>query len=399
LGEFSQGPLQVTIQPGDIMPNEVPKTRTQALVLLAESVGSALLAYGHHLRGIDPLEEAAGDETSNVVPIISPDLPEPEAETDEEPRKERRARLKLSHEQWRSLFADLPTHFSIPYAMKRYGYSDGQIRNGLERIKDEIEMVSPARMRGGDKAGREPAIYRFKRNPAYAEPQPWVAPDPDAEPEPDKGPKKQRKPRRPAVTFDRKEWRNLFVTMPQPFTIRDVCERHDMAEGQVRRGLEKVGDEVVKIKEATMPAGGTENKGREGAVYQFNSQAGAPAPEPEPEPQAEESAPPTGAPIAPPPVPADPNLHPNRLDGHAKPSVSDSELNKLIDAAWAAGWDVTMTENSHLRFLSPNREIKPIFGPTTPSDHRAVKNLRSELGRAGLTLPEKERRGLAGLLR
>jgi hypothetical protein len=382
------------------MPTEVPKTHTQALVLLAESVGHALVKYGHHLRGLDPLDETAGDDlaeaVSNVVPLIGGELPEPEAEPEAEEAPKRRKQLRLTHEQWRSLFAALPLHFTIQYAAKEYGYADNQIRTGLAKLGDEIELVKPPEPGSGDKTGTRAAIYRFKRNPAFAEPQPWVAPDPDAAPEPDKGPKKQRKPRRPVIQYDRKEWRNLFVTMPQPFTIRQVADRHGMGEGQVRRGLEKVGDEVIKIKEATMPAGGTENKGREGALYQFNSSAGVPVPEPEP--VAEE---PDGAPIATPPVPtADPNMHPNRLDGNpVKPQVGDSELNKLIGAAWDAGWDVRPTENNHLRFLSTDRSVKPIFGPTTPSDHRGVKNLRAELERGGLTLPERERRGFAGLLR
>ena len=61
------------------------------------------------------------------------------------------------------------------------------------------------------------------------------------------------------------------------------------------------------------------------------------------------------------------------------------ELRDLIRLAETAGWTVEQTRNSHLRFLSPDGEHIIVCG-TTESDHRAIRNTRARLRRAGLVL-------------
>lgn len=61
------------------------------------------------------------------------------------------------------------------------------------------------------------------------------------------------------------------------------------------------------------------------------------------------------------------------------------ELHPLIDAARDQGWRVQVTSNGHLKFLPKDRSVSPVFGPSTPSDYRSVKNVRTKLRKAGLS--------------
>jgi predicted RNA binding protein YcfA (HicA-like mRNA interferase family) len=45
-----------------------------------------------------------------------------------------------------------------------------------------------------------------------------------------------------------------------------------------------------------------------------------------------------------------------------------------------AGWDITLTRGGHLRWRSPKGGL--VISPSTPSDHRSLRNLRSDLRRA-----------------
>jgi len=60
-----------------------------------------------------------------------------------------------------------------------------------------------------------------------------------------------------------------------------------------------------------------------------------------------------------------------------------SEMRKLIDEAEGQAWEVSKTKGSHVRFRSPSGVT--VFGSSTPSDHRSIKNIRSKLRRAGLS--------------
>jgi predicted RNA binding protein YcfA (HicA-like mRNA interferase family) len=58
------------------------------------------------------------------------------------------------------------------------------------------------------------------------------------------------------------------------------------------------------------------------------------------------------------------------------------DLKDLIRDAVAAGFQVARTRSNHVKFVAPNGTV--IFGPSTPSDHRSLKNVRAKLRRVGL---------------
>lgn len=60
------------------------------------------------------------------------------------------------------------------------------------------------------------------------------------------------------------------------------------------------------------------------------------------------------------------------------------EFRPLLDAAIAAGWTITASSSKHVRWRSP--EGKTVFTSSTPSDHRAFQNARSDLRRNGLSI-------------
>lgn len=49
-----------------------------------------------------------------------------------------------------------------------------------------------------------------------------------------------------------------------------------------------------------------------------------------------------------------------------------------------AGWRLIVTNGGHLKWAAPNGEV--VFSSRTPSDRRAVMNLRADLRRRGLVL-------------
>lgn len=61
------------------------------------------------------------------------------------------------------------------------------------------------------------------------------------------------------------------------------------------------------------------------------------------------------------------------------------QLRKLVAEAEAAGWTVERTRNNHIRFLSPDGKHLIVCG-STESDHRAIRNTKARLRRAGLVL-------------
>lgn len=64
-----------------------------------------------------------------------------------------------------------------------------------------------------------------------------------------------------------------------------------------------------------------------------------------------------------------------------------AELRDIVDLAEQAGWEVTGTGGGHLRFSGPDGQV--VHHGSTSSDHRAVRNLRSQLRGAGLTIESK----------
>lgn len=63
------------------------------------------------------------------------------------------------------------------------------------------------------------------------------------------------------------------------------------------------------------------------------------------------------------------------------------EFRKLIRTYVARGWEVTRRKCGHLCLCSPIRKTK-VFMPSTPSDHRSLKNVKAKLKRV-----EKEEAG------
>ncbi|MDO1481588.1 hypothetical protein [Rhodococcus ruber] len=61
-----------------------------------------------------------------------------------------------------------------------------------------------------------------------------------------------------------------------------------------------------------------------------------------------------------------------------------SEWKPLLDAVTTSGW--TYRRCKHGLYIYPaDRTKRPITVPGTPGDHRAVRNARADLRRAGLT--------------
>ena len=59
------------------------------------------------------------------------------------------------------------------------------------------------------------------------------------------------------------------------------------------------------------------------------------------------------------------------------------ELQALIDTAEGQDWRVELRDSGHYAFYAPDG-VGLVFMPSTPSDHRSIKNARSELRRHGL---------------
>lgn len=61
-------------------------------------------------------------------------------------------------------------------------------------------------------------------------------------------------------------------------------------------------------------------------------------------------------------------------------------LKEVLKAARDAGWKVTMTGGGHWRLVPPDLSQPMVHTGSTPSDHRAVKNLVSQLRKSGLEI-------------
>ena len=66
--------------------------------------------------------------------------------------------------------------------------------------------------------------------------------------------------------------------------------------------------------------------------------------------------------------------------------ASKKDVQLLIKKARKQGWTVEVTRGSHLKWLSPDGEGGPYFSSSSPSDHRAIKNMEKDLARRGLVL-------------
>lgn len=62
------------------------------------------------------------------------------------------------------------------------------------------------------------------------------------------------------------------------------------------------------------------------------------------------------------------------------------ELRPLYDIATEQNWKVSVTSKGHTQWKSPGKGI--VHQSKTPSDHRSLKNFRSQLKRRGLRLTD-----------
>jgi predicted RNA binding protein YcfA (HicA-like mRNA interferase family) len=59
--------------------------------------------------------------------------------------------------------------------------------------------------------------------------------------------------------------------------------------------------------------------------------------------------------------------------------ASRTDMRQLTVLARKRGWQIETTPGNHLRLTHPRGGL--VFAPTTPSDHRGLKNLMAELRR------------------
>lgn len=60
------------------------------------------------------------------------------------------------------------------------------------------------------------------------------------------------------------------------------------------------------------------------------------------------------------------------------------EMKDIVKTLRSQGWTVTLTRSNHYRCQSPSGAST--WTPSTPSDHRGIKNLRADLRRLGAVL-------------
>lgn len=66
--------------------------------------------------------------------------------------------------------------------------------------------------------------------------------------------------------------------------------------------------------------------------------------------------------------------------------TNDKELRALIERVERVGWSVSVTSGNRFKILPPEGNV--IFASATASEHRALRNIESQLRRAGLEAAE-----------
>jgi hypothetical protein len=68
-------------------------------------------------------------------------------------------------------------------------------------------------------------------------------------------------------------------------------------------------------------------------------------------------------------------------------SVTDKDLRNLYGTVAAQGYTLERSGGGHVKMIPQNGNgTRTLIGPSTPSDHRSIKNLRAQLRRAGVEL-------------
>lgn len=66
------------------------------------------------------------------------------------------------------------------------------------------------------------------------------------------------------------------------------------------------------------------------------------------------------------------------------------ELKSLLNLAVKQGWVVEQRSNNHYKLIAPNGKV--VFTSSTPSDRRAIENIKRDLRANGLVIVKKNRR-------
>ncbi len=59
------------------------------------------------------------------------------------------------------------------------------------------------------------------------------------------------------------------------------------------------------------------------------------------------------------------------------------QVQLIVHTLIQQGWAVSVSGRTHWRACPPNKQVPVQFFSFTPSDHRAIKNIRSQLRKAG----------------
>lgn len=80
-------------------------------------------------------------------------------------------------------------------------------------------------------------------------------------------------------------------------------------------------------------------------------------------------------------------MHPKRLQNPTarRPKVKDRDMNELVASAWACGAWCERGGTNHVKVYPPDGS-RMVMIPSTPSDHRTVRNKRAALRRGGLSV-------------
>lgn len=71
--------------------------------------------------------------------------------------------------------------------------------------------------------------------------------------------------------------------------------------------------------------------------------------------------------------------------------MSRNELDELRREAIRQGWRIVQA-GRHMKWYPVDPDKPFVTTSVTPSDHRAIQNIKSDLRRSGLTLPQKDGR-------
>jgi hypothetical protein len=66
------------------------------------------------------------------------------------------------------------------------------------------------------------------------------------------------------------------------------------------------------------------------------------------------------------------------------------ELKLLLELASDQGWQIEKRNNNHYKLIAPNGKV--VFTSSTPSDRRAIENIKRDLRSGGLVIIRKNER-------